>query len=111
VCTWTRIAVEEIEPGVRVVWRVLDNRLQTFVQDRTEWIGTQIRFEVTRTEDGSLLRFTHEGLTPAWECYTACYDGWSFYAGRSLPQLLATGTGAPHGHPAEREFQDAAHTV
>jgi Activator of Hsp90 ATPase homolog 1-like protein len=104
---WTRIRVEELEPGARVVWRVLDNRM-TFVADQSEWIGTRVRFDVTATDRGSRLHFTHEGLTPAWECYSACYDGWTFYAGRSLQELVATGTGHPHGHAAEPTLRAAA---
>ncbi|PPJ38653.1 ATPase [Nocardia nova] len=92
------IEVTEVVPHDRVVWRVLDARL-TLVEDPTEWNGTEIRFEITRRAGTTALRFTHVGLTPAFECFDACRKGWSFYIDRSLHDLITTGTGQPDEDP------------
>jgi uncharacterized protein YndB with AHSA1/START domain len=88
------IRVEELVPGRRVVWRVLDNHF-SFTDDQTEWTDTVIRFDITGTDAGTELRFTHEGLLPAHECFPACSTAWTFYVTESLRGLLATGRGAP----------------
>lgn len=95
---WCRFGLTEVTPGKRIVWQVIDSRLE-FVEDHTEWTGTQVIFEIAATADGSRLRFTHEGLRPAVECYEACSRGWDFYINRSLPDFLATGTGQPIPKP------------
>lgn len=43
--------VTEFVPGKKVVWHVTDAEL-TFVKDKTEWIGTDIVFQITR-KDGA----------------------------------------------------------
>ena len=40
--------IAEFAPGKKVVWRVVDARLN-FVKARTEWIGTDIIFEIAST--------------------------------------------------------------
>jgi uncharacterized protein YndB with AHSA1/START domain len=88
------IRVEELVPGRRVVWRVLDNHL-SFVQDQSEWIGTEIRFDIAPVGGATEVRFTHAGLVPAYECFDVCRDAWGFFVGDSLRSLITTGRGAP----------------
>lgn len=76
------------------MWHVLDSRL-TFVKDQTEWTGTDVIFEITRTDDRTELRFTHAGLVPAFECYGGCSGAWGFYINESLRALITTGKGQP----------------
>ncbi|MBZ5737840.1 SRPBCC family protein [Nocardioides mangrovi] len=90
----TRQRVVELEPGRRVVWRVVDSRL-TFIAEPDEWTGTEIVFEIAPTDGGTELRFTHVGLVPDNECYGACSAGWSHYVGGSLRSLVTTGVGLP----------------
>lgn len=91
-----RIRVEQVVPDRLVVWRVLDNSF-SFVQDQQEWIGTQIRFEITRRDDDTTeLMFTHVGLVPEFECYDVCHKSWRFYVGHSLRNLITTGIGQPN---------------
>ena len=91
----TKQKITELVPGKRVVWHVVDSHIQ-FVEDKTEWDGTDIVFDIEKKGDKTQVRFTHVGLVPAVECYDACRDGWSFYIRDSLRRLLTTGKGAPN---------------
>ena len=86
--------VTELVPGERVVWQVVENHM-TFIEDQSEWLGTEIRFELFPTDGGTELRFTHDGLVPTYECFDICRNAWSFYVGESLRKLAATGEGEP----------------
>jgi len=86
----------ELVPGRKVVWHVLDNYF-SFVKDQSEWIGTDIVFEITRKGNQTEVRFTHAGLVPAFECYDICKEGWGFALG-SLRNLIVTGNGEPIPH-------------
>jgi hypothetical protein len=91
---FARIRVEELLPGKRVVWRVLDNWM-SFIDDQNEWTGTEIRFDIAATADGTEVRFTHVGLTPADQCFDLCRDAWGMYITKSLPAFIETGVGRP----------------
>ena len=88
------IRVTELVPAQRVVWRVLDNHM-SFIDDQTEWVGTEIRFELTEKDGRTEIRFTHAGLVPRYECFDVCRNAWGFYVGESLPELITTGRGRP----------------
>ena len=88
----SRQKVTELVPGRKVVWRVVDSHL-AFVEDKSEWTGTDIVFEIARKDGETELRFTHVGLVPAFECYGGCSDGWGFYVGESLRDLITSGKG------------------
>src|SRR5450432_4183349 len=49
--------ITEFVPGTKVVWHVLDDDL-SFVNDKDEWKGTDIVFEMARKGDKTELRFT-----------------------------------------------------
>jgi Activator of Hsp90 ATPase homolog 1-like protein len=87
--------ITELVPGKKVVWHVLDARLN-FVTDKTEWNGTDIVFEIARKGDKTQLRFTHVGLLQAFECYGDCSGAWGFYVNDSLRRLITTGKGEPN---------------
>ncbi|MFC4942816.1 SRPBCC family protein [Pseudonocardia sp. GCM10023141] len=91
----TRIRVTDIEPDRKVSWLVLENHFN-FTQDDTEWTGTTMTFDITEADGATTVRFTHEGLVPAYECFEACSTGWTFYVATSLRNLIATGTGQPN---------------
>lgn len=86
--------ITEFVPGQKVVWHVVDSQIN-FVQDKTEWKGTDIVFEIVSTGDQTELRFAHIGLVPAVECYRECSDAWGFYIKHSLLRLITEGTGQP----------------
>ena len=88
------IRVEQLVPGRRIVWRVLDNHF-SFTDDQTEWKDTEIRFDISEKDGATEVRFTHAGLVPAYECFDVCSNAWSFYIGDSLRNLITTGEGTP----------------
>ena len=50
-----------------------------------DWAGTTITFDIAPAGDGgTVLRFTHHGLTPQLECYSMCDVGWT----QSLASLV-----------------------
>jgi hypothetical protein len=72
----------------RVVWSVEATPLTP------DWVGTTIMFDVAQTGDGSTIRFRHQGLTPAFECYDMCHEGWTHFI-MSLFSYVETGQGEP----------------
>jgi uncharacterized protein YndB with AHSA1/START domain len=90
-----RFRITEVVPDTKVVWHVLANEFN-FVKDKAEWTGTDVVFEIAKQGDGTELRFTHVGLTPAYDCYDVCSDAWGAYVRGSLRDLIATGKGTPN---------------
>ncbi|REF00012.1 SRPBCC family protein [Thermomonospora umbrina] len=89
------IRVTELVPGHKVAWRVLDNHFN-FIEDQAEWKDTEVVFEISETDGGAEIRFTHVGLVPQYECYDVCSNAWSGYLSGSLPNLITTGKGQPN---------------
>ena len=86
--------ITELVPGRRVVWHVTEARI-SFVNNQTEWTGTDIVFDIVRQGRQTELRFTHVGLTPGIECYGNCSGAWGFYLNESLRGLITSGRGQP----------------
>jgi len=86
----SRQKLVELIPGRKVVWLVVDSQL-TFVEDRSEWNGTRITFEIARKGDKTEVAFTHVGLIPDYQCYNACSGAWGSYINGSLRNFIATG--------------------
>lgn len=101
----SQIRVTELVPGERIVWHVLDNYM-SFIEDQTEWRDSRIVFEISKTGEGSEIRFSHVGLVPTYECFDVCSNAWGFFINQSLHSLMTTG----QGHPLlkERTAQAAA---
>lgn len=76
----------------------------SFTNDKTEWTGTKISFEISQKDNKTLLRFTHVGLVPDYECYDMCTDAWTNYIKNSLRDLVTKGKGQPN--PAEGGFNE-----
>ncbi len=85
----------EVIPDKKVVWLVLNNYFN-FTEDKTEWKGTKVIFEVSKNGDQTEVRFTHQGLVPQYECYNVCSNAWSSYINGSLRSLITTGKGRPN---------------
>ncbi len=92
-CTTQKIT--EMVPNKRVVWHVVESQIN-FVKDKSEWIDTEIVFEIDGKGDKTELRFTHIGLVPTIECYGGCSGAWQFYIKDSLRKLILTGKGKPN---------------
>lgn len=92
---YSKQKIVELIPGKKVVWLVLDSSL-SFVEDKTEWNGTRITFEVARKGDRTEVKFTHVGLVPDYECYDACSNAWGSYVNGSLRRLITGGKGQPN---------------
>jgi len=99
-----RIRVTEMVPNEKITWLVTENYFKPgifgeAVQEENvgkEWEGTSIRFTIQPNGDKTLLQFSHQGLLPAFECYTICSNGWTHYINESLQALITTGEGKPN---------------
>ena len=78
--------VTEVEPGRLVRWEVVDGP--------DEWMGTTIRWELSKDGDYTIVLFAHEGWREPVEFMYHCSTKWASYL-LSLKQLVETGTGAP----------------
>jgi uncharacterized protein YndB with AHSA1/START domain len=90
-----KMKIIELVPNKKVVWSVLDNYFK-FTKDKSEWKGTKIIFEIAEKENKTEMRFTHQGLVPAYECYEICRDAWTGYIQKSLRNLITAGKGQPN---------------
>lgn len=84
--------VVEIIPDKKVVWLVTESIIN-YAEDKNEWTGTKICFEISVKDHKTQLRFTHLGLDPNIECFDSCSNSWSQIIQQSLFSLIATGKG------------------
>lgn len=87
---YSKQRIAEFIPDKKIVWLVLDGRLN-FVADKREWTGTRIMFDIVTRGDQTEVAFTHVGLVPENQCFTACSSAWSYYINGSLRRLIAGG--------------------
>jgi uncharacterized protein YndB with AHSA1/START domain len=90
-----KMKITEVIPGKKIVWRVLDNYFN-FIEDKNEWVDTEISFEISRKGNKTDVRFTHVGLVPGYECFDVCSNAWGSYINGSLRSLITTGEGKPN---------------
>jgi hypothetical protein len=84
--------VIESIPNERVEWLVTDSNLNSF-EDKQEWNGTKIIFDIREINGKTQLRFTHIGLAPQFQCYDDCSGAWEMLVQQSLFSLITTGKG------------------
>lgn len=89
---YSKQKVVEMIADKKVVWLVTDSNLNSF-NDKKEWNGTKIIFEITEINNKTQLRFTHIGLVPQFECYHDCSNAWGMLVQQSLFSLITTGKG------------------
>jgi len=87
--------IVEMIPGQKVVWLVTESMLN-YAEDKSEWTGTKIIFEIDERDDKSdsyrtKLRFSHLGLVPEVECFDSCSNAWTQLIQQSLFNLITTG--------------------
>ncbi|MEX2379145.1 MAG: SRPBCC domain-containing protein [Vicingaceae bacterium] len=95
-----KMKVVELVPNKRVVWEVVKNSFN-FVDDKEEWVGNRLIFDISKEGEKTKLTFTQKGLTADYECFEVCRDGWNNYINNSLYKLITTGKGEPN--PKEGE--------
>jgi hypothetical protein len=91
----SKMKLVELVPEQKVVWLVLDNSFN-FIEDKSEWVGTKLIFEISKEGDKTKVKFTHEGLVPQDECFEVCNEAWTNYIQNSLRKLITTGKGEPN---------------
>lgn len=82
----------EAIPYKKVVWLITESKLN-FIQNKSEWTGTTISFEISEQGGKTQLRFTHFGLVPEVECFGSCSNAWQRLIQESLYSLITTGKG------------------
>jgi len=82
----------EVIPGKKVIWLVTESSLN-FVENKSEWTGTKIIFEIFENDNKTQVRFTHQGLVPQFECFDACSNAWTDIIRDGLRALITTGKG------------------
>lgn len=97
-----KFKIIEMVPNQKIVWHVLENYFK-FTEDQTEWKDTKVIFELSEDSNNTVLTFTHEGLTPDYECFQICHDAWTHYIQNSLKDLIITGKGSPTPKETEKE--------
>ena len=101
---FARIRVDELLPGKRVTWRVLDNWM-SFIDDQNEWTGTEIRFDIAATDAGTEVRFTHVGLTPADQCFDLCRTPGACTSRRACPRSSRRASAGRSSTPTASAFR------
>jgi hypothetical protein len=83
----------------------MDNHFN-FTEDKSEWTGSKVSFEISQKDNKTQLRFTHIGLVPDYVCYNICQEAWSNYIRNSLRSLITTGKGQPNPKDQEGDFNE-----
>jgi Activator of Hsp90 ATPase homolog 1-like protein len=87
---YSKQKITELIPGKKVVWDVTDSTIN-FVEDKSEWTGTKIIFDISKKGGKTQVRFTHVGLVQGIECYDGCSNAWGSYINNSLRNLITSG--------------------
>ena len=90
--SYFKMRVAELTPAKKLVWLVTDCHMPWYT-DKNEWTNTKLIFDVVENNGSTILKFTHQGLTPDVECYKDCSPGWSHWIQTSLFSYLTTGQG------------------
>lgn len=87
----------------KLVYQVLANEF-SFIEDKTEWVNSRMVFDISKEDGQTKVVLTHEGLTPAHECYNICHDAWTGFIQNSLKNLINTGKGQPNPKDGSNEI-------
>lgn len=100
-----KLKLVEMNENKRLVYEVLENEFN-FINDKSEWVGSQLTFAISNEDGKTQVKFTHKGLTPDDECYAVCNDAWTGYINNSLYKLIMLGKGEPN--PKDKDGFNAA---
>jgi len=92
--TFVDFKITELVPEKKVVWLVTNCYL-SWIDNKTEWTGTRIVWELSSKNGTTTVKMTHAGLVPKFECYDDCKTGWNFYVRESLAKFLTENKGLP----------------
>jgi hypothetical protein len=90
--TFVTFKIKEATPSKKVIWLVTDSYLP-WQNDKTEWTGTEVVFEISEQNNLTKVDMIHVGLTPEVECYSNCETGWNHYIQKSLFKFIEEGQG------------------
>ena len=65
------------------------------LEQKDEWLGTNIIWHLTEQKHGTNVSLIHNGLVPSLTCYRVCQSGWQQYLS-SLQSYLESGQGNPY---------------
>jgi hypothetical protein len=92
--TFVVFKITEAIVGGKYAWHVQDCWLP-WLNNKTEWSGTTIAFEISKENNAIKIDMTHIGLTPGIECYDNCKQGWDHFIKESLFKFVTEGKGLP----------------
>lgn len=85
------LKVLELVPGKCIKWLCLKSNMQ----DTDAWTGSTISFQISLgINGGAILTFVHDNYKSS-PCFSECTAGWAFVLGKSLKNLVETGSGEP----------------
>jgi hypothetical protein len=100
--TFVTFKVVEFIKEQKLAWLVTDCYLH-WLNDKKEWKGTTLNFDLEADKSSTQITFTHIGLQPEIECYNDCRKGWDQYIKDSLLKLITEG----QGRPEKKQIQTA----
>jgi hypothetical protein len=92
--TFVDFQIQELVPNKKIVWMVTDCNLH-WINNKKEWNGTEVVFEISERKNSTQIDFTHVGLVPSFECYEDCEAGWTEHVTESLVKFITEGKGMP----------------
>lgn len=109
--TFKTMRITFVEENRKIIWLCIDQHIETPpgiapLNNKQEWVGNNIVWEIEEEATGSIIKHTHIGLTPDVECWGVCETGWDQTL-KSLASLLDTGTGMPFEQLDEEHMERA----
>src|ERR1700761_7370842 len=72
--------IKEAIPNNRVVWKCTKAYIDYDpLQNKSEWVGTEMIWNLSHADNGTTLTFVHDGLNQELECYDICESGWNHF--------------------------------
>jgi hypothetical protein len=91
---YSKQKITDFVPNQKIVWLITEAEL-SFTQDKEEWKGTEVIFEIAEKDGKTEVLFTHKGLVPDFECFDTCSTTWGSIIRGSLRSLITSGKGQP----------------